>query len=147
MGFTEYGAARRGDPIRPAGRARPALSLYQSDRNSCRSRGGRYRLYERDVFAFQAASAAGRSWTPSRKGWSWAGWTGLSGEVRYVGRIGVRDADYEPLVIDWRAPAAEPFYRATPSDPMDGRSGVGCRTAAANRVVGIEDDLLDGENR
>ena len=40
------------------------------------------------------------------------------GEVRYVGRIGVRDADYEPLVIDWRAPAAEPFYRATPSNPM-----------------------------
>ena len=33
-------------------------------------------------------------------------------EVRYIGRIGVRDAEYEPLVIDWRAPAAEPFYRA-----------------------------------
>ena len=42
------------------------------------------------------------------------------GEVRYVGRIGVRDADYEPLVIDWRAPAAEPFYRATPSQPDAG---------------------------
>ncbi|WP_157501945.1 hypothetical protein, partial [Leucobacter celer] len=39
-------------------------------------------------------------------------------EVRHIGRIGVRDADYEPLVIDWRARAAEPFYRATPSDPM-----------------------------
>ena len=27
-------------------------------------------------------------------------------EVRYIGRLGVRDDDYEPLVIDWRAPAA-----------------------------------------
>jgi hypothetical protein len=40
-------------------------------------------------------------------------------EVRYIGRIGVRDDDYEPLVIDWRARAAEPFYRATPQQPMD----------------------------
>ena len=30
-------------------------------------------------------------------------------ETRYVGRLGVRDDDYEPLVIDWRAPAAAPF--------------------------------------
>jgi len=27
-------------------------------------------------------------------------------EVRYIGRLGVRDDDYEPLVVDWRAPAA-----------------------------------------
>ena len=39
-------------------------------------------------------------------------------EVRYIGRLGVRDDDYEPLVIDWRAPAASPFYRATPVEPM-----------------------------
>ena len=31
-------------------------------------------------------------------------------EVRYIGRLGVRDDEYEPLVIDWRAPAASPFY-------------------------------------
>src|SRR6476661_4034764 len=36
-------------------------------------------------------------------------------EVRYIGRLGVRDDDYEPLVIDWRAPAASAFYRATPT--------------------------------
>jgi DNA helicase IV len=35
----------------------------------------------------------------------------------YIGRIGLRDADYEPRLIDWRAPAAQPFYAATPSDP------------------------------
>jgi hypothetical protein len=65
--------------------------------------------------------------------------------IRYVGRIGVRDAEYEPLVIDWRAPAAEPFYRATPSNPMQvtRRRVLHCR---GDRVVGIEDDLLDGQN-
>jgi DNA helicase IV len=62
----------------------------------------------------------------------------------YVGRLGVRDAEYEPLVIDWRAPAAEPFYRATPTD----RHGVVRRRVLRSqgpRVVGLEDDLLAPE--
>ena len=33
-------------------------------------------------------------------------------EARYIGRLGVRDDDYEPLVVDWRAPAAAAFYRS-----------------------------------
>jgi DNA helicase IV len=32
----------------------------------------------------------------------------------YIGRLGLLDDEHEPLLIDWRAPAAEPFYRATP---------------------------------
>ena len=66
------------------------------------------------------------------------------GEVRYIGRIGVRDDDYEPLVIDWRARAAEPVYRATPQNTMNviRRRVLRCRS---DRVVGIEDDLLDAE--
>jgi DNA helicase IV len=62
----------------------------------------------------------------------------------YVGRIGVRDAEYEPLVIDWRAPAAEPFYRATATD----RLRVVRRRVLRNkgpRIVGLEDDLLAPE--
>src|SRR4051812_16378237 len=62
----------------------------------------------------------------------------------YVGRIGVRDAEYEPLVIDWRAPAAEPFYRATSTD----RQKVVRRRVLRNkgpRIVGLEDDLLAPE--
>ncbi|GAB3819873.1 UvrD-helicase domain-containing protein [Kribbella italica] len=65
-------------------------------------------------------------------------------ESLYVGRIGVRDAEYEPLVIDWRAPAAEPFYRATSTD----RLGVVRRRVLRNkgaRIIGIEDDLLGPE--
>jgi hypothetical protein len=62
-------------------------------------------------------------------------------EVRYVGRLGVRDDDYEPLVIDWRAPAAAPFYRATPVDPLGvlRRRVLRCR---GSQVIGVEDDLM-----
>ena len=65
-------------------------------------------------------------------------------ETLYVGRIGVRDADYEPLVIDWRAPAAEPFYRATPTDNLRvvRRRVLRCQ---GQDVVGLEDDLLAPE--
>jgi AAA domain len=64
------------------------------------------------------------------------------GEVRHIGRIGLRDAEAHALVIDWRAPAAAAFYRATPVDPM----GVIRRRiiqSSGERVTGVEDDLLD----
>jgi DNA helicase IV len=65
-------------------------------------------------------------------------------EVRYIGRLGIRDDDYEPLVIDWRAPAASPFYRATPLEPMGvlRRRVLRCK---GSDVVGIEDDLMVAE--
>ncbi|MGP4021716.1 HelD family protein [Actinomadura sp. 3N407] len=65
-----------------------------------------------------------------------------SREVRYIGRIGVRTSEHDSLVIDWRAPAAEDFYRATPEDPR----GVVRRRVLHSRghtVVDLEDDLLD----
>lgn len=64
-----------------------------------------------------------------------------SREVRHIGRLGVRDDDYEPLVIDWRAPAAAAFYRATPLDPMGVIRRRVLRCSGA-RVVGVEDDLM-----
>jgi DNA helicase IV len=36
------------------------------------------------------------------------------GETYRIGRLGVRDG-LEPLLVDWRAPTAAPFYRATTS--------------------------------
>ena len=124
--------------------AREGLSRYQSDRNSYVREEDGTGLYERDVFAFQAARRLAVL-DAEQEGLVFGRLDRTDGEVRYVGRIGVRDADYEPLVIDWRAPAAEPFYRATPSDPMQviRRRVLQCR---GDRVVGIEDDLLDGEN-
>ncbi|MFI6576349.1 HelD family protein [Nocardiopsis sp. NPDC050513] len=63
-------------------------------------------------------------------------------ETRYVGRIGLRDADYETILVDWRAPAARPFYAATPGDP----SGLTRRRhlrVRRRRVVGVDDEVFD----
>jgi DNA helicase IV len=61
--------------------------------------------------------------------------------VFYVGRVAVADHDHEPLIVDWRAPVAEPFYRATGRDPM----GLARRRHFATRgrtVLGLEDELF-----
>jgi hypothetical protein len=119
-------------------------SLYQSDRaNFVREEDGTG-LYERDVFAFQSAKRLAVL-DAEHEGLVFGRLDRTDGEIRYVGRIGVRDADYEPLVIDWRAPAAEPFYRATPSNPMQVTRRRVLRCSGV-RVIGIEDDLLDGES-
>jgi DNA helicase IV len=62
-------------------------------------------------------------------------------EPFYIGRIGLYDEEYDPLLIDWRAPAATPFYRATPMD----RFGVRRRRhihLKGRRVVRLDDDVL-----
>jgi DNA helicase IV len=67
-----------------------------------------------------------------------------TGAVHHVGRMGIRDENSQPLVVDWRAPAAAAFYRATPAEPL----GVVRRRMIQSRgekVTGIEDDLLDPE--
>ena len=124
--------------------ARAGRDLFRSDRQSYLREEDGTGLYERDVFAFQAAKRLAVL-DAEHEGLVFGRLDRTDGEVRYVGRIGVRDADYEPLVVDWRAPAAEPFYRATPSQPMQivRRRVLRC---SGNRVVGIEDDLLDAEN-
>lgn len=43
---------------------------------------------------------------------------GASGERFYIGRRHVHDANGDPMVIDWRAPVSQPFYRASRKDPM-----------------------------
>ncbi|MFE9258226.1 HelD family protein [Streptomyces sp. NPDC006879] len=65
-------------------------------------------------------------------------------ETLHIGRIGVLDANYSPLVIDWRAPAAAPFYRSTPKEP--GRV-VRRRVirSKGRKVLGVEDDLMRPE--
>ena len=60
-------------------------------------------------------------------------------ESFHIGRLGISGDDLEPLVVDWRAPIAEPFYRATGRDPM----GLVLRrhlAAQGRRIVGIEDE-------
>jgi DNA helicase IV len=60
-------------------------------------------------------------------------------ETFHIGRLAVHSADHDPLVVDWRAPIAEPFYRATGRDPQ----GLVLRRHLAlegRRVVGLEDE-------
>jgi DNA helicase IV len=64
------------------------------------------------------------------------------GPTLYIGRIGLRDDDQEPKLIDWRAPAAQPFYAATPKDPagLIRRRHIYTRNRA---VTGVDDEVFD----
>src|SRR5665648_645215 len=64
------------------------------------------------------------------------------GTTRYIGRIGLTEPDHTVLLTDWRAPAAQAFYRATAAQP----EGVVRRrhlVSRGRRVTGVEDEVLD----
>ncbi|MGH3904495.1 MAG: HelD family protein [Pseudonocardiaceae bacterium] len=65
-------------------------------------------------------------------------------ERRYIGRLGLLDEehDYEPLLIDWRAPAARPFYTATAASPEGVRRRRHIRTRSRT-VLSVDDEVLD----
>ncbi|MGH3797111.1 MAG: HelD family protein [Pseudonocardiaceae bacterium] len=69
---------------------------------------------------------------------------GDGGERRYIGRLGLldEDRDYEPLLIDWRAPAARPFYTATAAAPEGVRRRRHIRTRSRT-VLAVDDEVLD----
>jgi len=67
------------------------------------------------------------------------------GSHLYIGRLGLLDDDREPLLVDWRAPAAQPFYRATWAAPAGVVRRRHLRTQGRT-VLGIEDDVLDPES-
>jgi hypothetical protein len=98
-------------------------------------------LVERDAMVYHAARRR-RMLDAEHEGLVFGRLDLRPGEVRYVGRLGIRDRDARSLVVDWRAPAAEPFYRATPADRMDviRRRMI---QSSGERVIGVEDDLLD----
>ncbi len=65
-------------------------------------------------------------------------------EQRYIGRLGLRDedADYKSLLLDWRAPAARPFYLATPVSPEGVRRRRHIKTIG-REVTRLDDEVLD----
>ena len=69
---------------------------------------------------------------------------GGPGDTFYIGRIGLRDADHEPILIDWRAAAARPFYTATPGAPgtLARRRHLHLRR---REVVRLDDEVFDLE--
>ncbi|MBQ90431.1 MAG: AAA family ATPase [Acidimicrobiaceae bacterium] len=75
------------------------------------------------------------------------GGDGTTGGGRYyIGRVGVWDDDQEPVVVDWRAPVAEAFYRATGRMPM----GLERRRHFVSRgreLLAIEDELFGDVER
>lgn len=98
-------------------------------------------LVERDAIVFQASRRLA-SLDAAHDGLVFGRLDMHHGDTRYIGRLGLRDADRDVLLIDWRAPAAAVFYQATAQDP----AGVVRRRVlqcSGDQVLGIEDDLLD----
>ncbi|HEX5174581.1 MAG TPA: ATP-binding domain-containing protein [Gaiellaceae bacterium] len=61
----------------------------------------------------------------------------------YVGRRWVHDDAHESLVVNWQAPAARPFYTATPQEPHGVQQRRRFR-ADGRRLLDISDEALDG---
>ena len=100
-------------------------------------------LVERDAMVFHAARRR-HALDTEHEGLVFGRLDLKAGATHYVGRMGIRDESSQPLVVDWRAPAAAAFYRATAAEPL----GVVRRRmiqSSRERVTGIEDDLLDPE--
>lgn len=65
----------------------------------------------------------------------------IGGDTFHIGRVAVWNDDHDPVVVDWRAPVAEPFYRATGVEPL----GLVRRRHFATRgreLLGIEDEYF-----
>ncbi|NBE99650.1 helicase [Nonomuraea sp. KC401] len=96
---------------------------------------------ERDTFAEMYALRLARLWAVER-GLAFGRLDHVEEGRLYIGKLGLTDDDQRRLLIDWRAPVAQPFYRATPAAPM----GVTRRRHLQTKgrtVVGVDDDLLD----
>ena len=64
------------------------------------------------------------------------------GERHYIGRIGLTDDGHDTLLVDWRAPVAEPFYRATPANSHEVVRRRHLRTRG-RALLDVEDDVFD----
>ncbi|MGW2052516.1 HelD family protein [Streptomyces sp. NPDC001840] len=70
--------------------------------------------------------------------------TATGANTHHIGRIGIRldDEDRTPLLIDWRAPVARPFYLATGFSPMGLRRRRHI-TTQGRRVTALHDEIMD----
>ncbi|QIP84570.1 AAA family ATPase [Streptomyces sp. Tu 2975] len=66
------------------------------------------------------------------------------GVTHHIGRTGIRrdDAERTPLLIDWRAPVARPFYLATGHEPMGLRRRRHI-TTQGRMVTALHDEIMD----
>jgi DNA helicase IV len=66
------------------------------------------------------------------------------GDRHHIGRIGLTDDAHDTLLVDWRAPVAEPFYRATATDALGVVRRRHLRTRG-RQLLDVEDDVFDLE--
>jgi DNA helicase IV len=62
--------------------------------------------------------------------------------LRYIGRIGLRDEDQHPLLLDWRVPQARAFYQATAANPLGARARRHL-TSKGRQITRIDDEIFD----
>lgn len=97
-------------------------------------------LFERDMMVFHANQTL-QTLDAEYEGLVFGRLDHLATETIYVGRLGIRDAEFDNLVTDWRAPAAAAFYQATAEEPMDvvRRRVIRC---SGQNVLDVDDDVL-----
>jgi DNA helicase IV len=126
----------RVDVLRDGASARLALALRQ-DGGTAQSR------LDRDAAVFRYGEQLARL-DAAEDGLCFGRLDLETGERRHIGRIGLRDesGEGEPLLIDWRAPAARAFYVATAVAPhgIRRRRHISMR---GRRVTGVDDEVLD----
>jgi len=61
---------------------------------------------------------------------------------RYIGRIGLRDEELQPILLDWRVPQASAFYQATAANPLGARARRHL-VSTGRRVIRVEDEIFD----
>src|SRR5829696_23380 len=121
---------------RSVGRLADALALVPHNPQAVGEREASVELHSRRIVALDAAESGLVFGRLDRHD---------TGTPRYIGRIGLfADGADEPLLVDWRAPAAQPFYTATALHDQGVRRRRHIRTRGRT-VVTVADETLDLE--
>lgn len=67
---------------------------------------------------------------------------GETSVLRYIGRIGLRDENLQPILLDWRVPQASAFYQATAATPLGARARRHLLSKGRS-IIRIEDEVFD----
>ncbi|WP_433869791.1 HelD family protein [Saccharopolyspora sp. CA-218241] len=98
-------------------------------------------LYERDVMLHHAHRTL-QALDAESEGLVFGRLDFAGGDAVHIGRLGIRDPQFQDLLVDWRAPLAAAFYQATPEHSMDVVRRRVIRSSK-EEVVDVSDDLLD----
>ncbi len=99
-------------------------------------------LFARDAELLRVADDI-RRWRSAERGLCFGRIDAVDRETLYVGRIGLRTAEGDALLVDWRSEAARPFYTATAAAPLGLRRRRHLRLEDRD-VVEVSDEILDG---